>query len=180
MENHSIKINVIVDDKIFRRFALFDNLHRKRIWVSPVIFASMMSAFALVCFAMRGGAEGAVMLGSVLLTIGLGLPAVYAWTFLKSIKAQTKAMGLERPRPVYSLRFSPEGVQVANGDKPVKYEWGDLFGAYRVHGCVYLYAEKNKAFLLPDGQAEKGADVWPLLLDMLPAEKLRDCRAVKK
>ena len=181
MKNESVKINVIVDDKIFRRFALFDNLYHKRSWVLPVIFASIMSAFALVCFAMRGRAEQAVMIGCVLMMIGLGLPAAYMWVFFKSIGAQIKAMGLESPRSVYSLRLSrePDGVQVINGDKSTKYEWSGLFGAYRVNGCSYLYVERNKAFLLPDGQAEEGADIWPLLLDMLPAEKLRDCRDVK-
>ena len=173
-----LKINVTVDDKIFRGFAFFDSLRRKRIWVLPVIFASMMSAFALACFAMRGRAEQAVMLGCVLLTIGLGLPAAYMRMFFKSIREQIKIMGLERPRSVYSLRLSrePDGVQVTIKDKSARYEWDGLFGAYRVRGCIYLYVEKNKAFLLPDGQAEGGADVWPFLTDVLPAEKLRDCR----
>ena len=175
MENQSVKINVIVDKKILRKFALFDGLCRKRIWVLPVIFASIMSAFAFVCFAVRGRAEQAVMIGCILLIIGLGLPAAYARIFFKSTEAQIKAMGLERPRPVYSLRLSLAGVQVTNGDKSAQYEWNSLFGAYRVRGCTYLYVEENKAFLLPDGQAEGGADVWPLLTEMLPPEKLRDC-----
>ena len=181
MKNQSVKVNVVVDDKIFLKFAVFDNLYRKRAWVSPVVFASIMSAFALACFAMRGGADQAVMLGCVLLIIGCGLPVVYMGVFFKSVKAQIKAMELERPRYVYSLRLSgePDGVQVTNGDDSARYEWRGLFGAYRVSGCTYLYVEGNKAFLLPDGQAEEGADVWPLLLDMLPAEKLRDCRMVK-
>ena len=175
-----VTVNVIIDDKIFRKFALFDNLHRKRIWFLPVIFASIMSAFALVCFVMRGHAEQAVMIGSLLLIIGLGLPAAYMRLFFKSIKIQIKTAGLESPRHVYSLRFSPEGFQVINGGKPDQYKWSGVFGAYRVPGCTYLYVEKNKAFLLPDGQAEEGADVWGLLTDKLSAEKLRDCRTMKK
>ena len=88
-------------------------------------------------------------------------------------------MGLERPRPVYSLSLSREsdGVRVTNMDKPARYEWDGLFGVYRVSGCTYLYVEGNKAFLLPDGQVEEGAEeLWSLLTDMLPTAKLHDCR----
>ena len=176
----SITVNVILDDKIFRQFALFENFRRKRIWGAPLIFAAIMSAFALVCFAMRARTEQAVMMGSVLLIIGLGLPAAYIGLFFKSIKFQIKAMELENPRHVYSLRFSPDGVQVISGDKPNQFIWSGMFGAYRVPGCTYLYVEKNKAFLLPDGQAEEGADVWALLAERLPAEKMRDCRESTK
>ena len=173
MKNQSVKVNVIVDDKIFRDFALFDNLRRKRIWVLPVVFASIMSAFALVCFIMRERAEQAVMIGSILLIIGLGLPAAYMRLFFKSIKIQIKTAGLESPRHVYSLRLSPDGVQVISGGKPDLYQWDSMF-AYRVPGCTYLYVEKNKAFLLPDGQAEEGADIWMLLTEHMPTEKLHD------
>lgn len=179
MKNKTVTINVTVDDVIFRKFAVFDNLYRKRIWVSQAVFASIMSAFALTCFAMHGNAEQAAMIGSVLLVIGLGLPAAHMRAFFKSVKTQIKAMGLERPRPVYSLSLSGEsdGIRVTNIDKPAQYEWDSLFGAYRVSGCAYLYVEANKAFILPDAQVEEGAEaLWSLLSDMLPIEKLHDCR----
>ena len=120
------------------------------------------------------------MMGSVLLIVGLGLPAAYIGLFFKSIKFQIKIMGLKSSRHVYSLRLSSDGVDVISGDEPNQFKWSGMFGAYRVPGCTYLYVEKNKAFLLPDGQAEEGADVWAMLSDHLPAEKLRDCRTMKK
>ena len=177
MENKSITVNAIVDAVIFRKFAIFDNLYRKRIWVLPVIFASIMSVFAIVCFAMRGWAEQAVMIGSVLLIIGLGLPLAYIRLFYKSIKVQIKATGLESPRLVYSLQLScePDGILAVIDDQSVRYEWRNLYGAYRVPGCIYLYVEVNRAFILPDGQ-ERGEDIWSLLTDMAPAEKLHDRR----
>ena len=176
----SVTINVILDDKIFRDFIVFDNLRRRRIWFLPAVFASIMSAFALACFIMREWAEQAVLMGSVLLIIGLGLPAAYIRLFFKSIKIQIKAAGLESPRHVYSLRLSPLGAEALSGGKPDQFEWSGMFGAYRVPGCTYLYVEKNKAFLLPDGQAEEAADVWTLLTELLPEEKLRDYRTLKK
>lgn len=184
MENISITIDVMIDSKIFRKFAIFDNLHRQRRWVSPVIFASLMSAFACVCFVMRGSAAHAVMLGCVLLLIGLGLPAVHVWSFFNSIKSQVKAHKLEKPRAIYSLRLSCEhdGVSVTNpAGESAGYEWGSLYGAYRVDGCTYLYVTNNKAFLLPDGQVKESTDsLWSLLAEMLPSEKLHDHRRGKK
>jgi len=178
MENKSVTINAIVDALIFRKFAIFDNLYRKRIWVLPVIFASIMSVFAIACFAMRGWAEQAGMIGSVLLIIGLGLPLAYIRLFYKSIKVQIKATGLESPRLVYTIRLScePDGILAIIDDQTVRYEWRNLYGAYRVSSCIYLYVEKNRAFLLPDGQAEGGEDIWSLLTDMMVTEKLHDFR----
>ena len=176
----SITVNVILDDKIFRRFAIFENFHRKQIWRPPLIFAAIMSAFACLCFVLRARAEQAVMMGSVLLIIGLGLPAAYIGLFFKSIKFQIKTMGLNVPRNVYSLRLSHDGARVISGDKPALFEWRNMFGAYRDAGCTYLFVESNKAFLLPDGQAEEGADIWEFLIEYLPAEKLHDLRTVKK
>lgn len=183
MENRTITVNAIINDKILRKFLVFDNLYRWRRWVSPVIFASILSAFACVCFVMRGAAEQAVIIGCVLLLIGLGLPAVYIWSFFSSVKSQVKAYGLEKPRPVYSLRFSdgPDGVRVTNpGGEFAQYEWGSMYGAYRIAGCTYLYVAKHKAFLLPDGQADEGTDaLWALFADMMSAEKLHDRRKIK-
>lgn len=174
----------MIDDKIFRKFAVFDNLYRQRRWISPVVFASLMSVFACVCFAMRGSAARAVMLGCVLLLIGLGLPAVHIWSFLNSIKSQIKALRLESPRAAYSLQFSsePDGVMVTNpSGESARYEWGSLHGAYLVDGYTYLYVTSNKAFLLPDGQVIEGTDaLWSLLADMIPAKKLHDHRRIKE
>ena len=174
--SEQININVVVDDKIFRRFAVFDSFYRKRFWVRPVIFASIMTAFSLACFVMRGFAEQAELIGCVLLAIGLGLPAAHLLRFFRTVSAQITVMGLKIPRQVYSLRLSrePDGVLAASGGKLERYEWNGLFGAYRVAGCTYLYVNANKAYLLPDEQVEGGADaLWTLLADMLPGEKLR-------
>lgn len=183
MKNEPITVNTMLDDKIFRRFAVFDNMYRQRRWVSPVIFASIMTVFACVCFFVPGPGTQPVMLGCVLLVIGFGLPAMNMRSFFASVKKQIKAHKLEKPQHVYSLKLSsePDGVRVTNpGGESAQYEWGKLWGAYRVDGCIYLYVVNSKAFLLPDGQAEEGTEaLWSLLTDMLPKEKLHDRRKVK-
>ena len=79
-----MKIDVILSENLFRRFTLFDILQRRKMWRSPVIFASILSGCAIICFIMHH-VDGAVLLGSVLLAVGLGMPAVYFSTFFTSL-----------------------------------------------------------------------------------------------
>jgi hypothetical protein len=178
MKDALVTVPVMLDEKTLRRFTVFDMLTVKRMWRSPLIFALMMSGFATVCFFMVGRAEGAALLGTVLLAVGLGLPVLYAFRFLRLVDAQVKRHDLTRPRTVYTLGFSREenGVFAENpGGESACYEWARLSGAFRDSGCVYLYVTRNRAFILPENQAE-GGDLWELFTEMLPPEKLRDKR----
>ncbi len=174
MEKEIITVNVLVDARIFRQFAMFDARRVQRLWRLPRIFALIMSAFALICFFMRDRAEQAFVLGCVLLGVGLLLPLVHYGFFRYSIKKQIEMMKLHTPHEVYTLSFSrADGVtaEIKQIDKPERFAWDKLFGVYRVPGCTYIYVDPRKAFLLPDGPETGGC--WPLFEEMLPAEKLR-------
>ena len=178
MNHQSVTVNVVVDDKIFHKFTVFDNVVRKRCLLRPIGFALVMMALAFILFIREDGAT----LGSITVFIGLVIPFYQIWNFFRSIKLQIKAYDLENPKTVYSLYFTrePDGVEVTNhgkGDKPLRYEWDSLHGVYRVGGAIYLYVLPNKAYLLPDGQAVEGTDaLWEMLTSMLPPEKLHDRR----
>jgi len=59
----------------------------------------------------------------------------------------------------------------------LRYEWDKLHGAYRFDECIYLYVLSNKAFLLPDGQADADSDaLWQLFSNMLPPKNIQDRR----
>ena len=182
MDHKSVRIQVVVDAKIFHQFVVFDNLIRKRGLASPAIFACILCVFALVCHLFLENGTG---LGNFLLFVGLGLPAFQIWRFFRSIQRQIKIYGLETPKTVYSLHFSevPEGIAVSNhglGDEVLRYAWKHIHKVYRLDGCSYLYVLPEKAFLLPDGQAEEGTEaLWQLLTEMLPPEKLQDRRRKK-
>ena len=77
----TMKIDVMMDEKTFKDFALFDNFSYRKIWKRPLLFAGIFIVFALLCFAMRGMREQADLLGTVLLIIGLGLPMAYFGLF---------------------------------------------------------------------------------------------------
>jgi len=177
MSDGAVKVNVIIDDKVFHKFSLFESFYRKRGYLSPLIFALILSVSAIICF-MLGGA----LLGVVLLIVGLGLPTFHIQKIFRAIKMQIRVLDLENPKTVYTLRFTEanNGIEVSNhggGDEPLYYEWISIHAVYRVDGCIYLYVLPEKAFLLPDGQAEEGTDaLWQLLTKMIPSEKVHDRR----
>lgn len=179
MAEEKLRISVKIDGKTFRKFALFDTWLRQKRWHSPAIFAALMLVFSVLCFLLRNLAEGAVLLGAVLLGVGLLLPAGYFLSFLLGVNGQIQKMGLEfKAKEVYTLELDrAEGVAVSNGTEQVKLGWAQLYGAYRVKDCTYLYATPGRAYLLPDGQIEGGGNaLWALLDDCLPPEKRIDRR----
>ncbi|MBS5063014.1 MAG: YcxB family protein [Hungatella hathewayi] len=178
----TITIPVRLDAATFRGFAIFDTLKRQKRWKSPAIFAAILMASAIVCFAMNSRADQAVLLGSVLTAIALGLPAVYFGMFFYSLDNQAKAMKLNAARLVYTVELSgrDDGIHVtsASGEgQTAQFHWKDSFAAYRAADCIYLYVSPRQAFLLPDEQADVTADeLWDYLNAHMAAEKMHDCR----
>lgn len=178
----SITIPCRVGPTMFRDFAMFDTLIRQKRLCSPIAFFCIMGFFALICYVFRSHADQAVLMGTVLLGIGILLPAGYLLNFYLSVRAQAKKLKLDPPRLVYTLNFTDaeDGITVTSPNKAegtLRLNWSNLFGAWRVKGAIYFYASERQAFLLPDGQANVSADaLWALLKEKLPAEKLHDRR----
>lgn len=160
-----ITVRVRLDAKTFRRFCRFDALRLRKKWVQPVVFALILVAFAFVALLARKEQSG--MIAAVLLVIGLGLPLVYFGSFFSQVNMQVERHNLNPPRRVYTVRLSREGVNVVNDQKdepPLDVPWKDLQAAFRAKGCVYLYVNAARAFLLPDGQADADpAALWALI-----------------
>ena len=168
-----MKVRVMLDAAVFRRFTTFDILKRRKLWKSPVIFAAILSASAAVCFIMHR-VRGAVFLGIVLLVVGLGVPVTYFSTFFLSLRKQIRINRLERPREVYTLVLTevPEGIHVENEAEAADYPWDKTFHAYRDREAVYLYMTPDRAFILPDSSVSGDPEeLWALLERMLGPEK---------
>ena len=185
MNIESITIPVRLDAVTFRRFAIFDTMKRQKRWKSPAIFATILMVSAIVCFAMNSRADQAVLIGSVLTIIALGLPGVWFGMFFRSLDAQAKTMKLHTSRLTYTVKLNEgdhgsHGVQVtspAGENNTAQFSWKDLYAAYRDTGCIYLYVSDCQAFLLPDEQADVAADeLWDYLKAHMGSEKMRDCR----
>ena len=173
-KNAEMVVPVSIDARIFRDFALFDSFVQKRRWRPLALFSGILLCSACACFAMRGRAEQAVLLGGILVLVGLGLPIVYVLSFLSSIRQQSKKMRLATGRHAYTLTLTAqEGVTVSTGKEQLSYRWNELFAVYRVRQYTYVYVSPQKAFLLPDAQLEGGAGaLWQLLKGAVPAGRL--------
>ncbi len=166
MKRTEYTIPVKLDAKTFRRFSYFDTLRLRKRWVRPVVFALILIAFAVVALLSRREQSG--MIAAVLLVVGLGLPLVYFGTFFSQVNVQVARFKLDKPRLVYTVVLNADGVGVTNEqrtEEPVALPWKEVQAAFRVKGCIYLYVNAARAFLLPDGQG--GApqnEVWEYLV----------------
>ena len=176
MNTRKITVNVKLDEKTFRRFALFDAFAVGKRWRLPAGFAAILIVCGGVC--LLSGKPQAGLLFAILTVIGLGMPAVYVGTYLWQVKKQSDAFGLKKPRAMYTVTLSPGGVTVHNDYKPepeVTLAWDKIFGAVRVKGAIYLYAVRTRAFILPSGQADAAdGELWALLTASLPANRISD------
>lgn len=182
MRPETITVSSRVDTKTFRNFAVFDTLIRQKRYRSPVIFTGIMLVFACICYFMNGRAEQAVLLGNVLLGIGVILPTVYFGTFFFSVNSQSKKMKLDPPKHVYTVTMTDaeEGISIVTPTGEggtLRIKWANLFAAYRVKDCIYLFVSPRQAFLLPDNQANVTPDeLWDFLGEHVAKEKLTDRR----
>ncbi len=166
--NHTpLTVNVRMDGRLFKRFARFDTFALRRRWVLPVGFAAILSAFALVAFAMHGRAEQAKLIGVLLLIIGLGLPAVYFLHYELQLGAQVRRLGIKSPKPAYFVTLTEDGVRVVNNmakEAPLVLSWDQLYGAWLRRDAIYLYHAENRAFILP---AKDASVLLPTLWDFI-------------
>ena len=144
--------------------------------VSESVSCGIMLAFAAVCLSQLGKRPGAGLLAAVLAIVGIGLPVSYFYSFFRSVSRQIKQMHL--PRAFYRVELADTGIAVwmyGQQDKPEptsRHAWDSFYCAYRTDNAVYLYVEKEKAYLLNDRMEV----VWKFLAGILPKEKLHDCR----
>ena len=151
--SQTISVSTTMGEQGFRDFAVFDAFHHRKAWLRPAVFAAIMLAFAAVC-----------------------LPVSYFYSFFRSVSRQIKQMHL--PRAFYRVELADTGIAVwmyGQQDKPEptsRHAWDNFYCAYRTDNAVYLYVEKEKAYLLNDRMEV----VWKFLAGILPKEKLHDCR----
>ncbi len=104
----------------------------------------------------------------MLLAVGLGLPLVYFGSFFSTVNMQVARYALDRPHRVYTVVLNADGVHVTNSQKAeaaVHVPWKEVQAAFRVKGCIYLYVNAARAFLLPDGQGNAPAEeIWGYLV----------------
>ncbi len=168
-------MNIVVNltAEVFRRFSIFDVMKRRKAWKSPLLFISIMGGSAIVCYIMNH-VRGAVLLGNVLMTIGLGLPIVYFTSYFTSLRKQIIQMGLSRPQYAYTLKLTQkaEGIEIRNETEQAAYRWDQVYHVYRDQIATYLYMTASRAFILPHTCIEEGPDeLWKLIEKKIPQER---------
>ena len=170
-----IVIPVSLDERTFKRFALFDMFSLRRKWVRPAVFSVILIAFAFAALLIRKEQSG--LIAAVLLTVGLGLPLVYFGSFLSQVNMQAARAKLKPARRVYTVTLREAGIRVKNDQKKeeaLEMDWASVQQAFRKKGCIYLYVTAARAFLLPDGQADASdPEVWEYLKAHLGSEKCK-------
>lgn len=174
MKQISIHVPVQIDGPAFRRFALFDTFRRRKLWRRPALFAFILTLSSVLCYS-RYPQEGSLLLGTILVVLGLGLPLVWYLSYEHSLHTQAKKMGLLKgPRRAYTLIFQEDGIQVSQdlGKTFSPVAWASVTAAYRREGITYLYVGDH-AYLLPHSQVQEGMDaLWAMLGRHLPAGQM--------
>lgn len=165
-----MKVQVRLSQRDFLKFSMFDTFVHKKGWLRPALFAAILGASAGVCFALRQR-RGAVLLGSVLLVVALGLPAAWLLSFFLSVRRQAEGQGLAGGKYVYTLDLSGKELSVDNGHERASYPWGRIYRIYRRPDAAYLYVNPQRAFLIPHSCVEGGGEALNRALERGPAEK---------
>lgn len=173
------KMDVWLDEKSYRSFALFDRLIRTGNWKRPLAFFSIFVLLAMVSFiAAALGKQGALLLGSVLLMIGIVIPATHYYRFISGLSQWVSRLGLKgkNKRYAYTLAFmeNPRALTVYDANKKsLVFPWKDFHGVWCRKEAVYLYVEAGKAYILPSS-VEDGIKNAALvrLLHVVPKERI--------
>lgn len=173
-----MKIEVMLTEEIFRRFTMFDMMKRRKVWKAPATWAAILCASAAICFLMNH-VRGAVLLGSVLALVGIGMPLSYFGSFAASLKKQILTLGLSRPQHVYTLILTEKakGIGVSNEKEHADYEWKQVHHIYRDELATYLFMTRERAFILPHFCIEEGEDaLWKLICKKVDKARTTDLR----
>ena len=177
--DRTITIPVRMDSKTLRSFALFDAFVVKRHWRRPALFSALLLAFAMAALLLRR--EQSALIAAILLAVGLGLPILYIGMFFGQVNVQALRNRLTPPRLVYTVKLDEDGILVQNHQRKedvLRLSWQELYRAYRLKNCVYLYAALGRAFLLPTGQADAAdGDLWAFIAEHMPGKTACPFRA---
>ena len=171
-------VDVWLDEKTYRTFAVFDGLIRTKSWRRPAWFAGVFTVLALVSFLAAGSRGEGKLLGAVLLLVGLGLPASYFRRFFRMLGTRLDRLQLQRGsrRRAYFLALNAqEGtLQVtAPPAEPLVFSMTDAFGVWLRPGAIYLYVQEDKVYIVPQSCASMGLQpLWEQLKRMVPNDRL--------
>ncbi len=172
-----------IDSSLFRKFSLYHTFAIRKLWKRPLLFSLIFLIFSMICFIGKGNTHDGILLGTVLLSVGIGLPLIYFASFYYSVHKQNQKMGLSVPKAPYFLEFFEDHVLIryAKNGKNGKSLPNETFLWENIHKVIYrknvfyLYITPDKAFLLPYGQANRSDEyVRDFFLRVLNPQQIKD------
>ncbi len=149
-----MKINVLLDKKLYSDFVYFENFCRKKIWVLPLFFMIISFTIAFVCFLISSSKNLDYLLTFLFITIGITLPIVYFYSYWSSLKKQLKIFDLKKNISAYSLYFSKNSVEIFESNNKKTYNLDSIYNVFMYKDSIYLFVESNKAYILPIKQMD--------------------------
>ena len=163
--NRDINIRVCLNAKQFRSFCAFDTFRIRRRHLPVLIISAVLFTLGLADLLFSKGSSGTV--AGLLIGLAIAVPMVVFGLYVIQIEAQVSGQGLSSAQEMYALHFSEDGVQISGLHRSAgsaRVPWNGLWAAYRAKSAVYLYASEQRAFILPDGQADVSDDqLWAYL-----------------
>jgi len=168
-----MKIDVMLSEKAFKAFNMFDVLERKRRWVRPCIYGLLVLVLAVACFFIDQE-QSAPILSAVLVIIAIALPCVYFETYFSSLKKLLKALKLNPPRLVYSLNLSDKsaGIHIDNENETVDMKWRQIFHVYTRKDATYLFITSDKGYIIPDECVPDKAELMRIIESNVDKSKI--------
>ena len=174
--NRDIRIRVRLNAKQFRSYCAFDTFRIRRRHLPVLIIAAVLFTLGLADLLFSKGASGTV--AGLLIGLAIAVPMVIFGLYMIQIEAQVSRQGLSSTQEMYALHLCDDDVQISGLHRSagsVRVPWSDFWAAYRAKGAVYLYASEQRAFILPDGQADVGdAQLWEFICSHMSAERCFD------
>ncbi len=166
---NQITVHSLIDQKTFIKFNKFDRFFtRPNAW-NMLIFPGVATFLAIINWIL-----GNPVFGWVLFGIGWFIPLFMYLLFYMNVLRQAEEFNLKEPKVFYTLEFTEKDIFVRNKKEKARYQWSQVYKAYRTRENIYLYFTELNAFLIPRGTVVDHSmdDLWDLLQKMLPAEKL--------
>lgn len=168
-----ITSKVFIDEKSFRRFAVFENLYKKHTWIYLILFFILMTTLSIVYFLIQNSVNHSTFLAYVIIFIAITFPLIYLALLLNIIKTETAKLNIkENPKYLYTIELlnKDDGIKFQTEDNgKLVMSWSQIRKAYRVSNDIYLYFSSKQVFILPENQLKENSDTaWEIVTEMLP------------
>lgn len=169
MKRTEITIPVRLDMDTYRRYCHFHSMVLNKQWLAPAVAGVVMLGLGIA--ALVSGRPELKTPAGILIGLGVAIPVLYFVFYFIRVYSQASRLRLRYSPAVYTLRLTEEAVRVENNQQKedaIAIPWDQMYAAYRVRDCIYLYPNKARAFLLPAGQADAPQnEVWYFLVNQM-------------